>query len=187
MSQSRPKVLILYASTHGQTEKIASQLGVTMALCDLQVMTRNLRDSDHEDPKRYDAVVLTECVHAGHHQREIVNWLRRNIESVKSRPNAFVSVSLSSAEDDEEVRAEPIEHIDDFTRDTRWSPDHTAPVAAALLHREPKPFRRILTKLHVKKDGQPANTREDYEYTDWEALTRFGQEIAADFKERISA
>jgi menaquinone-dependent protoporphyrinogen oxidase len=186
MSESRqPRVLILFASTHGQTEKIASQLGVTMGLCDLQVVVRDVRRHPDEDPRGYDAVVVAASIHAGHHQGEIVDWVKRHVDALGTVPNAFVSVSLSAAEEDDEAREATLEYIDDFSRDTGWTPNHTAPVAGALLYREYNPFTRILMKLLMKKGGHHTDTLQDYEYTDWEALARFGQEISADFKERV--
>lgn len=182
-----PKVLILYASTHGQTEKIASKLAVSMGLNDLDVVTKDIHENAGETPDGYDAIVLAASIHAGHHQREMVNWVHRNIDGLAARPNAFVSVSLSSAEEDEESRAEELKYIEDFTRDTRWYPDHTEPVAGALLYREYNPFTRTLMKLIMKKGGHPTDASHDYEYTDWDALARFGQELSADFKRRAAA
>lgn len=180
-----PKVLILFATTHGQTEKVATKLAFTLGLNDLDVTLKDIREHDDEVPDGYDAVVLAASIHGGHHQREMVNWVHSNIESLSARPNAFVSVSLTSAEQDEEARAVSVKYIEDFTRDTRWRPDHTEPVAGALLYREYNPFTRTLMRLIMRKDGHPTDSSQDYEYTDWDALARFGQELSEDFKNRI--
>lgn len=181
----KPKVLILFASTHGQTEKIASKLAVSMGLNDLDVVTKDVHENAEVSPEDFDAIVLAASIHAGHHQREMVNWVHRNVDALAARPNAFVSVSLSSAEEDEEARAQGVKYIEDFSRDTRWYPDHTEPVAGALLYREYNPFTRTLMKLIMRKGGHPTDGSHDYEYTDWDALARFGQELSADFKRRI--
>jgi menaquinone-dependent protoporphyrinogen oxidase len=183
----KPKILILYASTHGQTEKIASKLAISMGLKDLDVVTKDVHKNAEESPDGFDAIVLAASIHAGHHQREMVNWVHRNIDSLSARPNAFVSVSLSNAEEDEEARAQGLKYIEDFIRDTRWYPDHTEPVAGALLYREYNPFTRTLMKLIMKKGDHPTDGSHDYEYTDWDELARFGQELSVDFKKRIAA
>lgn len=182
-----PKVLILYASTHGQTEKIASTLAASMSQDDLDVAVKDVHEHSEESPDGYDAIVLAASIHAGHHQREMVNWVHRNIDALAARPNAFVSVSLSSAEEDEEARAQGLKYIEDFSRDTRWHPDHTEAVAGALLYREYNPFTRTLMKLIMKKGGHPTDGSHDYDYTDWDALGRLGQELSADFRKRLSA
>lgn len=180
-----PKVLILYASTHGQTEKIVSKLAVTLGLCDLQVAIRDVHAGREERPDAYDAIVVAASVHAGHHQREIVNWVHHNIDELAHRPNAFISVSLSSADADEEARANAIKYIEDFIRDTRWRPDRSEPVAGALLYREYNPFTRTLVKLIARSTGHETDTSRDYEFTDWEAIARLGQELSAEFKRRL--
>lgn len=182
-----PRVLILYASTHGQTEKIASKLAFSMGLNDLDVSTRDVYEHSGETPDGYDAVAIAASVHAGHHQREIVNWVHRNIDGLSTRPSAFISVSLTSAESDEAARATSRKYIEDFIRDTRWQPDHAIPMAGALLYREYNPFTRTLMRLIMKRGNHPTDSSQDYEYTDWDALTRFAEELSVDFKSRAGA
>lgn len=123
-----PKVLILYASTHGQTEKICSKLAVTLGLCDLRVQVRDVHRHEQENPDGYDAVIVAASVHAG-----------------------------------------------------------CEPVAGALLYREYNPFTRTLVRLISKSAGHSTDTSVDHEFTDWEALARFGQEIASEFRAKLES
>ena len=182
----RPKVLVLYASTHGQTAKIASRLAASLGTNDVSVELLEAKSNGDAKPEDYDAVVVAASVHADHHQREIVNWVHDNLFELGRRPNAFLSVSLTAAEDDDESRDTARKLIEDFERDTNWYPRRSESVAGALQYREYNPFARTLMRLMMKKGGHPTDTSHDYDYTDWEAVARLGEELAGDFKAALA-
>ncbi|MGK2933283.1 MAG: flavodoxin domain-containing protein, partial [Solirubrobacterales bacterium] len=126
-------------------------------------------------------------VHVGHHQREIVNWVHDNLFELARRPNAFLSVSLTAAEDDEESQDSARQLIEDFERDTNWYPRRSEPIAGALQYREYNPFARTLMRLMLKKDGHPTDSSHDYDYTDWEGVSRLGEELAGDFRAALAS
>ena len=70
--------------------------------------------------RRSDAVVVAGSVHRGSHQQELTDFVARRARVLRDMPSAFVSVSLTAAEDDEELRAEARRMIDEFVEDTGW-------------------------------------------------------------------
>ena len=54
----------------------------------------------------------------------------------------------------------------------------TATLAGALQYREYDFFTRTLIRLMMKRGGHPTDTSRDYDYTDWEAVARFGHEFS---------
>jgi len=177
-ASDRP-ILILFASNHGQTEKIVHR--IVDCFPEDTVALVNAKDGHSVAAGDFDAVIVAASVHAGHHQRKIVDWVKHNRDELSARPNAFLSVSLSAADEDEEGRESEAKMIRDFTEETGWTPARSEPIAGALKYREYDAFTRLFMKLLMKHSDKPFDTSKDYDYTDWEALDRLGAELAGTF------
>jgi len=178
------KALVVYASTHGHTAKIAERLKQALASEGVEVDRLAVADAGEVSPRDYDGAIVAASLHAGSHQSEMVEWVRRHHLPLEDCPNAFLSVSLTAADDTDEARAATQECIDDFLDDTGWTPNRSLPVAGALQYREYDPFTRLLMRLKMSQGGHPTDISHDVDYTDWDALDRFAQEFAARLEEK---
>ena len=70
---------------------------------------------------------------------------------------------------------------DAFCDETGWRPERIQPVAGALRYSQYGFFIRHVMKSISKKMGGATDTSHDIEYTDWDSLERFVDEIAASF------
>ncbi len=174
-----PSVLLTYATTHGHTAKVADHLAEALRAHGADVDLRDVEHAGEADLDAYDAVVAAASLHAGHHQRAIVNWLRVNRDKLTDRPTLFISVSLTAAEDTDEAREATQRCIDDLQEETGWRPSRSEPVAGALQYREYDVFTRVLMRLKMRQGGHPADPSQDHEYTDWAALRQLAEEFAA--------
>ena len=172
-------ILVLYASTHGHTAKIAARIAEALEHAGAAVDLRRADRKHDPSPSGYAAVIAGGSIHAGHHQRELVAWSRRHAASLSTMPSAFFSVSLSAADDTDEARAAARKYVDDFVEETGWTPRRTASFAGALQYLEYDFFTRLLIKMMMHKGGHPTDSSQDYDYTDWDAVRRFGGEVAA--------
>jgi menaquinone-dependent protoporphyrinogen oxidase len=174
------EVLLLYASTHGHTGKIAERIAGGLRAGGVEeVEVRDASDGGAIDPERYDAAVVGGSLHAGHHQPEIVEWVKGHRAALEERPSAFFSVSLTAAEDTDEAREATQRCIDEFLELTGWTPGRTVPTAGPLQYREYDVFTRVLMRLMMRRGGHPTDASHDYDYTDWGAVERFGREFGA--------
>ena len=64
--------------------------------------------------------------------------------------------------------------------ETGWNATHVHPVAGALLYRQYGVIVRLVMRFIARQTGATTDTSRDHEYTDWEALDRFADELAAD-------
>lgn len=172
------RILVVYATTHGHTEKIAGRIAEAMRAEGADVELTELAGAGVPGPQRCDMVVVAASVHAGHHQHELVDWAKANRRALAEQRSAFISVSLQAAEDSDEARDATQEHIDRFVEDTGWQPSHSVAVAGALQYQEYDLFTRLLMRLLMRRGGHPTDTSHDYDYTDWDALDRLGRELA---------
>jgi menaquinone-dependent protoporphyrinogen oxidase len=178
-SRSERDALVVYASTHGHTAKIAARIAAAMRDQGLAVDLRAVAAAAGAEPGRYDVVVVGASLHSEHHQKEMVAWVTERREMLARIPTAFVSVSLSAAEDSHEARAATQRCIDEFCDQTGWTPSRTDAVAGCLQYREYDPFTRQLMRLLMRRMGHPTDASRDYDYTDWDAVDRLGREIVS--------
>jgi menaquinone-dependent protoporphyrinogen oxidase len=172
-----PKVLVIYASTHGHTAKIAARIGAaleqdgaTVDLCDV--------GRRQPAPLGYDAVVAGGSVHAGHHQRELVGWAKRHRAALATLPSAFFSVCLTAADTTEESRAATRAYVDEFVERTGWTPDRSTTFAGALQYREYDFVTRLMMRLLMRRGHHDTDTSRDHDYTDWDAVDGWAHEVA---------
>lgn len=173
-----PTTLIAYGSTHGHTAKIVRRIAAHLHDAGVVVRLCNVGAGEHPGVLDQDGVIVAASVHRGSHQPEVVQWAQRNHAGLERHPNAFLSISLTAAEDDEESRKVTQDLIDGFARETGWTPETALSVAGALQYREYDFFTRTLMRLLMKKGGHPTDTSQDYDYTDWDAVDRFADEFA---------
>jgi menaquinone-dependent protoporphyrinogen oxidase len=175
-----PKILVLYASTHGHTAKIAARIGAALEQDGATVDLRRIDAGEPEPaPLDYDAAIVGASVHAGHHQRELIEWAATHHTGLAMIPSAFFSVCLTAADDTEESRTATREYLDDFVELTGWTPARSATFAGALQYREYDFPTRLLMRLLMHRSGHPSDISQDYDYTDWDAVDRWAHEFAA--------
>jgi menaquinone-dependent protoporphyrinogen oxidase len=175
-----PKILVLYASTHGHTAKIAARIGATLERDGATVELHQVHAGKAQPaPLDYDAVIVGASIHAGHHQRELVEWAKRHHTGLGMVPSAFFSVCLTAADDTEESRTATRGYLDDFVEQTGWTPARSATFAGALRSREDDVATRLLMRLLMRRMHHPTDASQDYDYTDWDAVDRWAHEFTA--------
>ena len=171
-----PHVLLVYATTHGHTAKIAARIAETLEQEGASVDVLDVESAAEAEPGDYNAVVVGGSVHAGHHQRPLVDWVKRHSDTLAGVDSAFFSVSLSAAEDTEESREANRKYVGDFLAETAWTPRSAMSFAGALQYREYDFVTRLLMRLLMRRGHHPTDASRDYDYTDWEAVERFARE-----------
>jgi menaquinone-dependent protoporphyrinogen oxidase len=165
------RILIIFATTEGQTRKIAEQVSSWVREaghgCDiLDSATPNLT----LDLTRWDAVIAAASIHVEKHQSSMVHFIRGHLHDLSLLPTLFLSVSLSAIIDDEDHHRDTQKCIDAFVRETGWTPGQSIPVAGAIKYSQYDFFKKSLMRMIARKNGYDTSTGQDYEYTDWSRL-----------------
>jgi menaquinone-dependent protoporphyrinogen oxidase len=174
-----PRALVVYASTHGHTAKIAARMARAVEQAHVAVDLRDVADAGDIDPGDYDVVVVGASLHKEHHQPAIAEWVTAHSAGLEARPSVFFSVSLTAADDSDTSRAATQHCIDEFCAQTGWTPGQTETIGGCLQYREYDVFTRQLMRLLMRRMGHPTNASQDYDYTDWAAVDRLGRRIGA--------
>jgi menaquinone-dependent protoporphyrinogen oxidase len=94
-------------------------------------------------------------------------------------------VSLSSAVDDPERRAEAANYVDTLLEETDWHPDRIGLFGGALRYSKYGFLKRLMMKRIAKGATGDVDTSQDYEYTDWAEVDAFASDFAAFVEGRL--
>ena len=165
------KVLVGYATSEGQTRKIARRIADQIADRGHAVELVRLADADEIDLERFDRVVVAASIHAGHYQRALSEFATKQVEGLLQLPTLFLSVSLAAAGHDAEDWKGLDRVREDFEEATGWKPGRVEQIAGAYLPTKYDIVRRFVMRRIVARKDPDADLDNDKEYTDWPALS----------------
>ncbi len=173
-----PTIAIIYATTEGQTRKIAK--AARNHFLELHWATRLFDAADRPGADVLDgadAALLAGSLHAHHYQKALAHFAKDNAARLNAMPTAFCAVSLSAMGDEEEKEgAERCARK--FFDETGWSPGAVHHAAGALMFAKYDFFRAWIVKRIAQDRGLPSESGDDYEFTDWTALNAFCDDFA---------
>ena len=165
-------ILLLYASTEGQTKKVAGRVASIARAAGHEALVHDMASERTLPPIRtFDAVVCAASVHQGYHQESAIGFVSAQAAGLNEKPTAFISVSLSAAMDD--GREEAQQYVDRFTEATGWKPRMTLLLGGAVRLSGYDYFERQVMKYVIMQRGVAHDLNVDYECTDWAALEAF--------------
>jgi menaquinone-dependent protoporphyrinogen oxidase len=181
------KILIAYGTSEGQTARIAERIAGVIREHGHEAVPADVKRAT-PDPAEYDAVIVGASVRRGRHQTQVGEYVRETREALERLPTAFFSVSLAICEPTEAGRKEAEGYAEEFFRLTRWHPGKVALFAGALRYTRYGVFTRWIMKRIARGKGSPdLDTSRDYEYTDWDGVTRFAEEFLGVAAPRLHA
>lgn len=190
-------IAILYATRQGQTRRIAEHIERRVGDQRHQAFALDVRDV-HEPLSLagYEGVILAASVHAGKHEPEMVDFVKRHRDDLEESRATFLSVSLAEAgaedgtrPDGERAKASAdVQHaIDAFLAETGWRPHRVVAVAGALRYSQYNFLVRFVMKRIARKASMGTDTSRDYEYTDWKALDALVDDVVADLDAHVAS
>lgn len=166
-------ILIAYDTIEGQTRRIAEHIGETLAKNGDHAQVLNIRRPPSGfSLDSFEAILVGASIHLGKHSRTVTHFVRRHKPRLESVPSGFFSVSLSAAGSEKE-RREAERYVEEFLRQTSWTPTMKATFAGGLLYREYGFLKRWMMKKIAKGAGKDTDTSRNHEYTDWHAVEQF--------------
>jgi menaquinone-dependent protoporphyrinogen oxidase len=168
------KLLLLYATTQGQTRKImrhiADRLVAQGHAVELLPADQAADQTGALDLSRFDAAILAGSIHAGRYQTELLQAAHAMSPTLNRLPGLFLSVSLTAAGNDADERAELDRLAQGFLTDTGWMAPTVLQVAGALKFSDYSFFVYWAMRWIARSRGIDASPGADLEFTDWPAL-----------------
>jgi menaquinone-dependent protoporphyrinogen oxidase len=174
------RILIVHASSHGQTRRIAEVIaerlrarGIEVELGDAFAARRGL-----PPPEDYDGVVLGSRIHMGRHASELIEYMVAHRFELSSMPTAFFSVSMAASTP--QAGPDPQGYNASLFKLASWQPGRAVAFAGGLPYREYGRILRFVMKMLSARAGHPTDTSRNHDLTDWTAVRRFADAIADD-------
>jgi len=166
------KILIAFATTEGQTRKIAHRISATLVAAGHETVVYDCQAGEPVSKiESFDAFVVAGSVHQKLHQQAIHDFSVENCALLQVKPSAFVSVSLSITFPEGQSEAE--EYVADFARDTGWVAEHVHLAAGAVRYLEYDFYKKLTIQHVVLKGREMPEANGNPEFTDWKALDAF--------------
>jgi len=164
------RIAIIYATTEGQTRKIARFAADRLSGAGHMVELLTAEDAGDLDLARFDAAILAASVHISRYQQELVAFATAQATALSGLKTLFLSVSLAAAGDDREDWKGLGECVAKLTEETGWTPGQVEHVAGAFRFTQYDFFRSWAMRWIAAQKGQEVDPHVDQEYTDWQAL-----------------
>ena len=174
------KLALIYGTSEGQTRKVAEHIagvarghGHTVELVDV---TQGAADVELA---AFDAAIIGASIHAGRYPATIVNFVTRQRAYLSRTPSAFYTVCLTAKDQTPAAKAQAHQYVTDFEQATGWQPATVVIFAGALRYRQYGFLKRFMMRSIAQSQGGETDTSQDWEYTDWDAVTRFAEDYVA--------
>ena len=170
-------ILIVYATTDGQTRKICQRLEQVIGQRGHRVTLVPVQDAGGIDPAVFDKIVIGASIRYGRHSPLIVDFIEKHRSTLESRPSAFFSVNVV-ARKPEKSRPEQNPYLQKFLRTISWKPKHLAVIAGKIDYPSYGYLDRQMIRLIMWMTKGPTDPAAVIEFTDWAQVESFGRVIA---------
>lgn len=174
-------VPVFYASTEGQTRRIAERVAERLRGCGLASGAIDVSGPEAAtiDWRRVHGAVVGASLHIGRHQASAARFVKAHLAGLNAVPSAFFSVSLAAASRDPAEVDAARTIAAGFLSATGWHPATMVCFAGRLAYTQYGFVKRQLMTWIARKEGGATDVSRDWEYTDWDAVDRFADALAA--------
>ncbi|VEJ08853.1 menaquinone-dependent protoporphyrinogen IX dehydrogenase [Actinobacillus delphinicola] len=174
------KILILYSTQDGQTQKIAYYLAEHLAPCQVENMNE-FRGSLAD----FDVVIIGAPIRYGHFHPSLFRFIKGHRAILSYKETAFFGVNLTARKADKRT-PETNPYMRKYLAGIApiWQPKLKAVFAGALRYPRYKLIDRYMIKLIMKLTGGETDTSKEVEYTDWQQVDQFIVEIKEKFLQK---
>jgi len=177
------RAAVFYATREGQAERVAKHVATDLRARNIPADVIDVKDlKGCVEWPAYTLAFVVASVHAGHHEKEMVRFVRHFKEELTERHAPFLSLTLSQAGAEmptgtlvqrETARGDVLRMINDFMKETGWHPERVLPVAGALMYSKYNFLVKWIMKRIAHNAGFDGPADRDYEFTNWPAVDRF--------------
>lgn len=170
-------ILILYSTTDGHTRHICQHIQQRLEAAGHRVTLVSIINEVPDKLDAFDKIVIGARIRYGLHQRQVFDFVREHQALLDSRPNAFFSVNIV-ARKPEKNRPETNPYLRKFLQRTLWKPKRLAVFAGRLDYPACRFYDRWAIQFIMWMTKGPTDPSTVVEFTDWQAVDRFAQEIS---------
>ncbi|WGI17003.1 flavodoxin domain-containing protein [Methanonatronarchaeum sp. AMET-Sl] len=168
------RVLLLYGSSEGQTQKIMNEISKQLKQIGHQTDLFNLKTKENKsDIANYDGAVIGSSIHIGRYQKYVIKYIKDRVDELNKIPTAFFSVNLTAVDKTPKAMDKTTEFIDSFIDKTGLEPRIAVTFPGALKFSEYGFLKKLLMKSLSKNLIKDMDSSQDIEFTDWMEVSEF--------------
>lgn len=171
------RVLFLYSTVDGQTQRICERLKANPALAGEQTTLLDLNDNLGIDLAPYDKVVIGASIRYGKHRPNVSAFMRARRKELEAVCCAFFSVSVVARKAGRDT-PESNPYMRKLLESIRWRPTLLDVFAGKLDYPRYSFWDRHIIRFIMLLTQGPTDPNTVVEFTDWNRVEAFGRAIA---------
>ncbi|MCP4271274.1 MAG: menaquinone-dependent protoporphyrinogen IX dehydrogenase [Gammaproteobacteria bacterium] len=171
------KTLILYSTTDGHTREICQRLQQIIEKDHLQVTLLSVDDESSINLNTFDKIIIGASIRYGKHHPKIYQFIKTNLHTLDSRPNAFFSVNVV-ARKPEKNTPDTNPYLRRFLKQISWKPKNLAVFAGKIDYQKYSFWDRFIIRLIMHITHGPTDPNTNIDFTDWTQVEEFGKTIS---------
>ena len=170
------KILIIYSTTDGQTEKICARLKQVIEVYNNRVSLVSIENGDSVDLDAFDKVVIGASIRYGKHSQSVYEFIENNARGLDDKPNAFFTVNVVARKPNKN-RPETNPYLKKFLKQISWKPKHLEVFAGKINYQMYNYWDRMAIRFIMWITKGPTDPQTNIEFTDWNQVDNFGRVI----------
>ncbi len=170
------RVLVLYSTVDGHTREIADRLAAIFADSGVAADVNALTPDYQDDPGAYDALVIGASIRYGKHRPEVAAFINSHHAYLEGTPSAFFSVNAVARKPAKQT-PETNPYVKKFLGTIAWQPALIGIFAGKIDYPSYRFFDRHMIRFIMWMTKGPTDLTGTFEFTDWEAVDRFGHDL----------
>jgi len=170
-------ILIIYATTDGQTLRIGQRLQQVIEAGGHSVTLEPVEHSAQIDLQAFDRIVVGASIRYGKHSPLVHDFVQRNARMLASKPNAFFTVNVV-ARKPEKSQPDTNPYVLKFLKQIAWKPRQLAVFAGKINYPLYGTVDRLVIRLIMWMTHGPTQADAVVEFTDWAQVEAFGLAVA---------
>ena len=165
------KKIFIYSSSNGQSLKICKALNKNKEslIIDMDMLKTTKLDN-------FDQIVIGASVKYGDHNKEVYEFVKKNRVLLEKKKTVFFSVNATARKSEKNTpKTNP--YIIKFLKKTNWTPDHIGVFAGMIDFPNYNFIEKYIIKLIMWITNGPTDTSKTFEFTNWEDVKKFSEEI----------
>ena len=169
------KSLIVYSSTDGHTKKICEVIKNNFKHKE-NINVISLKKAFEINIDEFDQIIIGASIRYGKHSSNIYKFININKDTLAKRKSAFFSVNVVARKLAKNTpQTNP--YIIKFLRKTSWKPNKIGVFAGRIDYPNLNFLNRNIIRLIMFLTNGPTDTKNTYEFTNWQSVERFAKEF----------
>ena len=167
--------LIIYSSTDGHTKTICETIKNHLKNKEL-VKIVSLKEAFASDLSKFNKIILGASIRYGRHIKDASNFIKKNKKILDLKKTAFFSVNVVARKSEKSLpNNNP--YLLKFLNKTKWKPNKVGVFAGKVDYPKYNIINKNVIRLIMMMTKGPTNVNNSYEFTNWENVKKFAEEL----------